>query len=123
MNLVGLTGKIVTELETKTIKVTDPKTKSVKNHNLTKFNIMITKSGREGGEVSNGFFEIEAWDNNADFAAKCFKRGMLISVKGILIQNRYKVDSKARSQVIIRAESFNFVPVVSEAEDKETISV
>ena len=66
-------------------------------------------SGELHTEVST--FDIECWGNIAESAEKCVKDGRGVRIVGRLKQNKWTVDGKEYSKVVVLAENLEFKPV------------
>lgn len=80
--------------------VRDPEARVTPN-GKTVVRIDLAYNGRHktDGEGSfTSFIQVEIWEELADYAVKNFRKGMLVIVKGDLVQNRWRTpEGKGRS--------------------------
>ena len=98
MNSVNLTGRITADLELK-------KTKS--NLSVCDFSIAVdrNKKGADGEKIVD-FFNLQVWNQGAEFLCKYAGKGAKVGITGRLVQDRY-VDNNGKSvnRVYIVAEN------------------
>ena len=81
----------------------DPEIKFLSNTSVVKFSVAVNRKRKDEEIVS--FFDCEAWGSLAENAANCLKKGDRIIVTGELKQDRYEVEGKKRSAVVVVAEA------------------
>lgn len=103
--------------------VKDTTVRDVSNYRVSTTTIAVKGAGdKVSGEQKDGFFDVEAWGTQADFAEKFLTKGTLICVSGQLKQHIWVADDGSnRYQVKIVANRFDFVPG-SKREDEEILS-
>lgn len=96
MNKVIISGKIVSELELKTTSSKNP---------YVRFSILSREYG-----YKNEFFNVIAWDNNANFITNYLSKGSYIVIEGRLANNLYEkngIKVKNLEIIVTRVESLN----------------
>ena len=116
MNCVVLMGRLVRDIEVKSI--------GDKGDRVVKFAMAVYRAGNKvDGVYKDGFFEVEAWNNNADFLEKHFKKGDGITVQGTLVQHSYNdKDGNTRYTTFVRGDKFGF-PTSTRREESATTAV
>lgn len=102
MNIVGLLGKISTEVGVK----------PVGNTKVANFLLSVRGAGKwnRDEETHNyGSFAIEAWGKLAETLEKHCSKGTIISISGALKQDTWEDNGNTRERVKIVITSFNFV--------------
>lgn len=62
------------------------------------------------------FFDVSAWERQAEFVQQYFSKGKAIFVEGRLEQRRWEQDGQKRSKVEIRADRVTFAETKAESE-------
>ncbi len=94
LNVVALQGRLTK----------DPMIKDVGDGRVANFSLAVSE-----GKDKCSFFEISAWNKNAEFAMTHLKKGNAIIVRGKLKQEQWKdKEGGNRSRVIVIADGFNF---------------
>ena len=109
MNKVELIGRITNDLDLRYTQST--------NKAVLRFSIAINK--KVNGENKADFINCVAWNNNAEFISKYFKKGQAIAVVGRL-QNRSYEDEKGKHNIteVVVEENF-FIGNKPEKEEAE----
>ena len=79
-NLVVLTGRLTFDPELKTTQ---------SGISVTSFQIAVDRRYRAGEEKQADFINVTAFNQQAEFVAKYFKKGNLIGIEGSIRTNRY----------------------------------
>jgi single-strand DNA-binding protein len=96
---IVIAGRITKDIELKT-------TKSGKS--VVSFSVAVSR--RTGGENVTDFFEVTAFDKNAETASKFFHKGSSILVDGVPAFREYTTQSGEKRKVLeIRANQICFV--------------
>ena len=80
LNLTVMTGRMVETPELKT---------TANNVSVTVFRIAVSRNYKVNEEYPTDFFNVVAWRSTAEFAAKHFKKGDLLSVQGRFGTRKY----------------------------------
>lgn len=80
LNLTVMTGRMVETPELKT---------TANNVSVTVFRIAVSRNYKVNEEYPTDFFNVVAWRGTAEFAAKYFKKGDLLSVQGRFETRKY----------------------------------
>ena len=99
MNNVSLIGRIVNDLELKTV--------GMENIPLLQFSIAIDDGF--GDNKKSYFFDVKSWRKQAEIIAQYFSKGDRIGVVGKLVQETWETDGQKRSRVIIQINDFDFI--------------
>lgn len=101
MNTVALMGRIVNDLELKTVGKDTP---------MLNFTIAVDRDFvAQGKERQTDFFDCTAWRQNAEFISKYFSKGRMIAITGSLQTNSYETnDGVKRKYVNIVVDRANF---------------
>ena len=77
---------------------------------VTSFTIAVERSfARQGAERQTDFFDVVAWNKQADFACKFFHKGQLVAVQGRMETRSYEdKNGNRRKAYEIIAESLHF---------------
>ena len=103
LNVIVETGRLVATPELRHTRKDKPVA-------YTKFSIAVDRDYRqEGKDRVTDFFDVICWRGVAEHACKYFKKGQLITVKGMLQSNTYS-DTKGvkRKAIEINAENVYF---------------
>lgn len=106
LNLVTLMGHLVRDPEVKYLGTGT----AVGNFSLALNDVWKDKQGEKQEYVN--YIDCEAWGNTAESIAEYLKKGDPLIVLGSLRQNRWEdaETQQKRSKVIVRVQSFTFVP-------------
>jgi len=85
--------------------------------------LAVDGAGREGGEITAGFFAVTAWEKQAEACAKHLKKGSLIQVEGRILQERWEKEGDKRSKTTVTAQLVAFLSPKAKAEDPEPAAV
>lgn len=100
LNTIALTGRLV---ETPELR------KTQKDVSVTSFRIAVARDFSTKGEDDTDFFDIVAWRSTADFVAKYFEKGKMITVVGRLKNRKWQdKEGNNRSSAEIQAENVYF---------------
>jgi single-strand DNA-binding protein len=82
----------------------DPELKFVGNGNaVASFSVAV--NSKRGDEEYVSFFDCEAWGSLAENVAGSLRKGDRVIASGTLKQDRFEVEGKKRSAVILKADS------------------
>ena len=75
------------------------------------FSVAVNRWDSKTKSQVTDWFNIDAWDKQAEFAGEYIKKGMLISVEGRISQNKWtdKATGEEKESFLIVANSINFV--------------
>ena len=88
----------------------DPELRRTQNNTaVTSFALAVERAFAHGKERQTDFLDVVAWGKTAEFAARWFRKGMLVAVSGRL-QSRNWEDKQGqkRKSVVIIAEELHF---------------
>ena len=98
-NSVNLIGRIVSDIETKTVG----------ESHLASFTVAVDRPKTKKGDVVTDFVRCNAWGYTAEFVAKYFGKGRKIAVQGELnIDTKEMDDGSKRSYTSVRVDSVDF---------------
>lgn len=112
MNYVCISGNLVRE----------PEVKYSQNGTAYLINALAFKRNNKSsnGEYECDFFNINAFENNAEYIGKYCKKGQKIIVSGALQTNSYQgTDGKTKTSTFIKVSSIETINVGSRSENKE----
>lgn len=99
MNSVTVIGRITNDLEVRKV-----------GQDLSVLSFSIALNERYGNNDETYFFDVTAWNKQADTIANYFKKGQRIGVSGRLKQERFQdKEGKNRSRVVIILTGFDFI--------------
>lgn len=108
MNMVGLVGKISTEITSR----------SINNYKVVNFLLSVPKAGKwnkETGKAEYGSFPVEAWGKLAETLEKYCEKGTNISINGSLRLDTWQdTNNMPRERVKIVLNDFAFCSVQPE---------
>lgn len=100
LNLTVMTGRMVETPELKT---------TANNVSVTVFRIAVSRNYKVNEEYPTDFFNVVAWRGTAEFAAKYFKKGDLLSVQGRFETRKYTdKNGNNREAVELTADNLYF---------------
>ncbi len=100
LNLTVMTGRMVETPELKT---------TANNVSVTVFRIAVSRNYKVNEEYPTDFFNVVAWRGAAEFAAKYFKKGDLLSVQGRFETRKYTdKNGNNREAVELTADNLYF---------------
>ncbi len=100
LNLSVMTGRMVETPELKT---------TANNVSVTVFRIAVSRNYKVNEEYPTDFFNVVAWRGTAEFAAKYFKKGDLLSVQGRFETRKYTdKNGNNREAVELTADNLYF---------------
>lgn len=88
----------------------DPELRRTQNNTaVTSFTLAIDRSFSKGAEKQTDFIDIVVWDEKAEFAAKWFRKGQLVAVKGrIQVRSWEDKQGQKRRTYEVVAEEVHF---------------
>ncbi len=99
MNNVSIIGRITNDLEVRKVG---------QDFNVLSFSIAVNE--RVSANEETYFFDITAWNRQAETIATYFRKGQRIGISGRLKQERFQdKEGKNRSKVVIVLGSFDFI--------------
>ena len=99
MNNVQLIGRIVNDLELKTV-----------GQGSTLLNFSVAYNEKWGNKEESYFFDIVSWGKQAETIASYFKKGQRIGLSGKLKQERFQdKEGNNRSKVVVVLRDFTFI--------------
>lgn len=107
MNKIIIIGRITKDLELRST--------STGKHTV-QFNIAVNEG--TGDNQRTDFFEVNAWENNADFITKYFSKGRKILIEGCLKTSTYEKDGEKKTRIYILAQRVEFVDSKKEEKDE-----
>ena len=108
MNKIIIGGRIVNDLE--------PRSTEDGKHFLN-FRIAINEGSKEK-QITN-FFNVNAWNNVADFISKYFIKGRKILLEGSLKTSQYEKDGNKLTNTYILVHSAEFMDSKKEEKEEE----
>lgn len=104
MNVVILAGNLTRDPELRYLPSGAP---------VCDFSIAFNRSYKKGsGEMVQEahFFDVQAWNRQAEVVAEHLKKGAPVAVEGMVLQNRWETqDGQKRSKLYIRANRVHFL--------------
>jgi single-strand DNA-binding protein len=85
--------------------VKDPEVKSVKDTTVAKFRLAVDDSYKKDSVI---YIDVEAWDKQAEFASKWFKKGKGVIVDGRLCMDSWEKDGKKETKIYVKAQDVRF---------------
>ena len=87
----------------------DPEVKITGESRYCKFSIACDRPKRKGDEKpETDFFSCIAWNRNADVIADWFGKGDMVTLVGLVHNNRYEKDGQKRSSIEVKVEEIHF---------------
>lgn len=106
MNKVIISGRITNDLELRT---------TANGKHFVAFNIAVNEGS--GDNQTTHFFNVNAWEANADFLIKYMEKGRKLLIEGSLKTSQYEKEGKKYTNTYILASHFDFMD--SKKEEKE----
>ena len=99
----------------------DPETRYTNINNLpvTTISIAVDRKFSKEGEQSADFINCVAWNNQANFLSKYFKKGQEILISGRLEVSNYEKDGQKRSKSSVVIETIEFCGNKKDMEEQE----
>lgn len=95
--------------------VKDCETKSFKNSTLAKFRIAVDDTVKRDSVL---YIDVEAWDKQAEFAEKWFKKGKSVIVDGRLCMDTWEKDGKKETKFLVKASDLRFANSGGQKQDQ-----
>ena len=111
MNKVIIGGRIVNDLELRS-------TESGKHY--VSFNIAVNEGTKE--KPITHFFNVNAWEANADFLIKYMGKGRKVLIEGSLKTSQYEKEGKKYTNTYILANHFDFMDSKKQEEQEEFVN-
>lgn len=108
MNKVIVSGRITNDLELRT---------TASGKHFVAFNIAVNEGS--GENQTTHFFNVNAWEANADFLIKYMEKGRKLLIEGSLKTSQYEKEGKKYTNTYILASHFDFMDSKKEEEKKE----
>ena len=108
MNKVIISGRITRDIEIRS---------TATGKHFTSFNIAVNEGSGENQHTD--FFEINAWEHNADFITKYFGKGRKILIEGSLKTSSYEKDGEKKTRTYILVQHCEFCDSKKEEGEKE----
>ena len=99
MNNVSLIGRIVNDLELKTV--------GMENIPLLQFGIAVDDGF--GDNKKSYFFDVKSWRKQAEIIAQYFSKGDRIGVVGKLVHETWETDGQKKSRITVQINDFDFI--------------
>ena len=110
MNKVIVSGRITNDLELRT---------TASGKHFVAFNIAVNEGS--GENQTTHFFNVNAWEANADFLIKYMEKGRKLLIEGSLKTNQYEKEGKKYTNTYILASHFDFMDSKKEEKEEEKI--
>lgn len=111
MNHIVIKGRLTRDPET---RYTD-----INNLPVTTISIAVDRKFSKEGEQSADFINCVAWNNQANFLSKYFKKGQEILISGRLEVSNYEKDGQKRSKSSVVIETIEFCGSKKDMEEQE----
>lgn len=111
MNHIVIKGRLTRDPET---RYTD-----INNLPVTTISIAVDRKFSKEGEQSADFINCVAWNNQANFLSKYFKKGQEILISGRLEVSNYEKDGQKRSKSSVVIETIEFCGSKKDMEGQE----
>jgi len=108
MNKVIISGRITNDLELRT---------TANGKHFVAFNIAVNEGS--GDNQTTHFFNVNAWEANADFLIKYMEKGRKILIEGSLKTSQYEKEGKKYTNTYILATHFDFMDSKKEEKEEE----
>jgi single-strand DNA-binding protein len=108
MNRIVISGRITNDLELRT---------TANGKHFVAFNIAVNEGS--GDNQTTHFFNVNAWEANADFLIKYMEKGRKLLIEGSLKTSQYEKEGKKYTNTYILATHFDFMDSKKEEEKKE----
>ena len=110
MNRVIISGRITNDLELRT---------TANGKHFVAFNIAVNEGS--GENQTTHFFNVNAWEANADFLIKYMEKGRKLLIEGSLKTNQYEKEGKKYTNTYILANHFDFMDSKKEEKEEEKV--
>ena len=108
MNKVIVSGRITNDLELRT---------TASGKHFVAFNIAVNEGS--GDNQTTHFFNVNAWEANADFLIKYMEKGRKLLIEGSLKTSQYEKEGKKYTNTYILASHFDFMDSKKEEKEEE----
>ena len=108
MNKVIVSGRITNDLELRT---------TASGKHFVAFNIAVNEGS--GENQTTHFFNVNAWEANADFLIKYMEKGRKLLIEGSLKTSQYEKEGKKYTNTYILASHFDFMDSKKEETKEE----
>lgn len=108
MNKVIVSGRITNDLELRT---------TASGKHFVAFNIAVNEGS--GENQTTHFFNVNAWEANADFLIKYMEKGRKLLIEGSLKTSQYEKEGKKYTNTYILASHFDFMDSKKEEKEEE----
>lgn len=108
MNRIVISGRITNDLELRT---------TASGKHFVAFNIAVNEGS--GENQTTHFFNVNAWEANADFLIKYMEKGRKLLIEGSLKTNQYEKEGKKYTNTYILATHFDFMDSKKEEKEEE----
>ena len=108
MNKVIVSGRITNDLELRT---------TASGKHFVAFNIAVNEGS--GENQTTHFFNVNAWEANADFLIKYMEKGRKLLIEGCLKTSQYEKEGKKYTNTYILATHFDFMDSKKEEKEEE----
>lgn len=108
MNKVIVSGRITNDLELRT---------TASGKHFVAFNIAVNEGS--GDNQTTHFFNVNAWEANADFLIKYMEKGRKLLIEGSLKTSQYEKEGKKYTNTYILASHFDFMDSKKEETKEE----
>jgi len=108
MNKVIVSGRITNDLELRT---------TANGKHFVAFNIAVNEGS--GENQTTHFFNVNAWEANADFLIKYMEKGRKLLIEGSLKTSQYEKEGKKYTNTYILATHFDFMDSKKEEKEEE----
>lgn len=109
MNKVIISGNITNDLELRT---------TTNGKHYVSFNIAVNEGTKENPITH--FFNVNAWEANADFLIKYMGKGRKVLIEGSLKTSQYEKEGKKYTNTYILASHFDFMDSKQENKQEKT---
>jgi len=96
--------------------VKDPEVRSVKDTSVAKFRLAVDDAYKKDSVI---YIDVEAWDKQAEFASKWFKKGKGVIVDGRLCMDSWEKDGKKETKIYVKAQDVRFSNVGGKSESSQ----
>lgn len=108
MNRIVISGRITNDLELRT---------TASGKHFVAFNIAVNEGS--GENQTTHFFNVNAWEANADFLIKYMEKGRKVLIEGSLKTSQYEKEGKKYTNTYILASHFDFMDSKKEEKEEE----
>lgn len=120
-NSVTVIGRAVQDPEFEVIK---GKESDINENKIAKFSVAVAKSRKKDSDVS--FFNVIAWNKQADLVMSMVKKGRKMAIQGRLNQSRWLNGEEKRSRIEIIMDNFLMTdpkPKDNDTEDENIVDI